>query len=148
MVHEALWREEVTTQQGWERGTKGKTSMANAQYTEIRWILKEIPNLTKRGGRSVLLTSTMLAMDKVDNTMGHQVAYLKRWSKRSCRHACPFHSLSRRTPCSVSQQSIFDIDKRHDLVCWILPTVRQSENQDDARSISILLPFVDHRMSK
>ena len=33
--------------------------------------------------RSVLLTATMIALDKVDNTMGHQVAYLKQWSKRS-----------------------------------------------------------------
>ena len=31
----------------------------------------------------VLLTSAILAMDKVDNTMGHQVAYLKNWPKRS-----------------------------------------------------------------
>ena len=33
--------------------------------------------------KSVLLTSLILAMDKVDSSIGHQVSYLKRWSKRS-----------------------------------------------------------------
>ena len=33
--------------------------------------------------KSILLTSLMLAMDKVDNTLGHQVSYLKKWSDRS-----------------------------------------------------------------
>lgn len=32
---------------------------------------------------SVLLTSLILALDKVDSTLGHQVAYLKNWSERS-----------------------------------------------------------------
>lgn len=33
--------------------------------------------------RSVLLTSLILAMDKVDSSLGHQVSYLKNWSARS-----------------------------------------------------------------
>jgi adenine-specific DNA-methyltransferase len=33
--------------------------------------------------KSVLLTSLMMAMDKVDNGLGHQVSYLKEWSSRS-----------------------------------------------------------------
>lgn len=33
--------------------------------------------------KSVYLTSLILAMDKVDSTIGHQVSYLKEWSKRS-----------------------------------------------------------------
>lgn len=33
--------------------------------------------------RSVLLTSLIYALDKVDNTLGHYVAYLTNWSKRS-----------------------------------------------------------------
>ena len=82
-------------------------------------ILNEIPSLTQdEVERSVLLTSTMLAMDKVDNTMGHQVAYLKHWSKRS--YTQMKLSVPQLIPngklCSVSQQSIFDIDKRYDLV--------------------------------
>ena len=33
--------------------------------------------------KSVLLTSLILAMDKVDSSLGHQVSYLKKWSARS-----------------------------------------------------------------
>ncbi len=33
--------------------------------------------------KSVLLTSLILAMDKVDSSLGHQVSYLKNWSERS-----------------------------------------------------------------
>ena len=33
--------------------------------------------------KSVLLTSLIIAMDKVDNGLGHQVSYLKDWSPRS-----------------------------------------------------------------
>lgn len=33
--------------------------------------------------KSVLLTSLIMAMDKVDNGLGHQVSYLKDWSPRS-----------------------------------------------------------------
>lgn len=33
--------------------------------------------------KSVLLTSLILAMDKVDSSLGHQVSYLKDWSPRS-----------------------------------------------------------------
>ncbi len=35
--------------------------------------------------RSVLLTSLMLAMDQVDNSVGHHAAYLRNWSVRSYR---------------------------------------------------------------
>ena len=33
--------------------------------------------------RSILLSSLMLALDKVDNTLGHYASYLKQWSPRS-----------------------------------------------------------------
>ena len=33
--------------------------------------------------RSVLLTSLILALDKVDNTLGHYASYLRKWSPRS-----------------------------------------------------------------
>lgn len=82
-------------------------------------ILEAIPKLTHDPiEKAVLLTSTILAMDKVDNTMGHQVAYLKQWSKRS------FETMTLTTPqliptgkqCFVSQKSAFDVDSYHDLV--------------------------------
>lgn len=82
-------------------------------------ILEEIPKLTQDPvEKAVLLTSTILAMDKVDNTMGHQVAYLKQWPKRS------YDPIELFTPqliptgkqCFTSQKSIFAVDKYHDLV--------------------------------
>jgi adenine-specific DNA-methyltransferase len=36
--------------------------------------------------RAVALTSLILALDKVDNTVGHYVSYLKKWSRRSFNH--------------------------------------------------------------
>lgn len=33
--------------------------------------------------KTVVLTSLLLGLDKVDNTVGHYVSYLKKWSKRS-----------------------------------------------------------------
>ena len=33
--------------------------------------------------KSVLLTSLMLALDKIDNTIGHQVSYLRQWATRA-----------------------------------------------------------------
>jgi len=35
--------------------------------------------------RAVLLTSLILAMDKVDNSVGHQVSYLRQWAPRHIR---------------------------------------------------------------
>jgi len=47
-------------------------------------IREEIDKITKDEiEKSVLLTSLILALDKVDNTIGHFSAYLKNWSKRS-----------------------------------------------------------------
>lgn len=42
--------------------------------------------------KSVLLTSLILALDSVDNSMGHFVSYLSKWSKRS------FHDLELKVP--------------------------------------------------
>lgn len=33
--------------------------------------------------KSVLLTSLMLALDKIDSTLGHQVSYLRQWARRA-----------------------------------------------------------------
>ena len=82
-------------------------------------ILEHIPRLTSDPiEQSVLLTSTMLAMDKVDNTMGHQVAYLKKWSKRSFDqiHLNVPLLIPDGKPCFTSQKSIFDVTEPYDLV--------------------------------
>jgi adenine-specific DNA-methyltransferase len=47
-------------------------------------IREEIDKISKdRIEKSVLLTSLILALDKVDNTVGHYASYLKEWSCRS-----------------------------------------------------------------
>ncbi|MDO4549768.1 MAG: DNA adenine methylase [Planctomycetia bacterium] len=61
--------------------------------------------------RAVALTSLILALDAVDNTLGHQAAYLYRWAPRS------YHPLTLRIPQTfvavkenfVSRANIFDV---------------------------------------
>ena len=82
-------------------------------------IRRRIPQLTSDPiEQSVLLTSLILALDKVDNTMGHQVAYLKKWASRS--HQTMTLKMPQLLldggPCQLSQRSVFDIEDRYDLV--------------------------------
>lgn len=51
--------------------------------TKLDAIREEIDRISEGTEKSVLLTSLILALDKVDNGLGHQVAYLKNWSPRS-----------------------------------------------------------------
>lgn len=68
--------------------------------------------------KSILLTSLIIALDKVDNTLGHQVAYLKKWSKRS------YNILDLKVPELIigdgiynsTSGDIFTIDKEYDLI--------------------------------
>lgn len=47
-------------------------------------IREEIDKIAKSGiEKSVLLTSLIIAMDKVDSSVGHQVSYLKKWAPRA-----------------------------------------------------------------
>jgi len=47
-------------------------------------IREEIDKITKdKIEKSVLLTSLIIAMDKVDSSVGHQVSYLKKWAPRA-----------------------------------------------------------------
>src|SRR3989338_9916050 len=47
-------------------------------------IREEIDKIAKNKiEKSVLLTSLIIAMDKVDSSVGHQVSYLKRWAPRA-----------------------------------------------------------------
>ncbi len=55
--------------------------------------------------KSVLLTSLILALDKVDNTLGHYAAYLNHWSPRS------FNNLKMEVP------HLFRSEKRHEVFC-------------------------------
>lgn len=50
-------------------------------------IRQEIENLNlERVDKAVALTSLILALDKVDNTLGHFASYLNEWSPRSYNH--------------------------------------------------------------
>jgi adenine-specific DNA-methyltransferase len=68
--------------------------------------------------KSVLLTSLILGMDKVDNGLGHQVSYLKDWSPRSSSN------LVLEVPDLITgngiynsySSDIFNIDKKYDLL--------------------------------
>lgn len=63
----------------------GKKRMWQLHNTKkLDAIREEIDNITKNKiERSVLLTSLILAMDKVDSSVGHQVSYLKNWASRA-----------------------------------------------------------------
>lgn len=69
-------------------------------------------------GRAITLTSLILALDRVDNSLGHQVSYLKEWSKRS------YGDLELKVPRlipsdklhNVLQQDAKTIEKEYDLV--------------------------------
>jgi adenine-specific DNA-methyltransferase len=100
-----------------EDGQKRPWQVHNTKKLDA--ILEEIPRLTKDPvEHSVLLTSAILAMDKVDNTMGHQVSYLKRWAKRSYDSMKLFvpQLIPTGKPCFLSQKSIFDVQPYYDLV--------------------------------
>ncbi|WP_145055686.1 DNA adenine methylase [Lignipirellula cremea] len=61
-------------------------------------IREEIDRLALSGTeRAVALTSLILAMDKVDSTLGHYVSYLRHWSRRS------YGRLELQVPALVSQ---------------------------------------------
>jgi len=68
--------------------------------------------------KSVLITSLILSLDKVDNGLGHQVSYLKDWSPRS------FNKIKLEIPELISgdgiynsySSNIFSVDKKYDLI--------------------------------
>ena len=65
-----------------EDGLKKPWQIHNTRKLDaIREAIDDIAN--NEIEKSVYLTSLILAMDKVDNTIGHQVSYLKEWSRRS-----------------------------------------------------------------
>ncbi|MBI2426664.1 MAG: DNA adenine methylase [Candidatus Kerfeldbacteria bacterium] len=63
----------------------GKKRMWQLHNTmKLDAIREEIDKISKNAiEKSVLLTSLILAMDKVDNSVGHHVSYLKQWAPRA-----------------------------------------------------------------
>ncbi|OGY62898.1 MAG: DNA methyltransferase [Candidatus Harrisonbacteria bacterium RIFCSPHIGHO2_01_FULL_44_13] len=63
-------------------GRKRIWQLHNTKKLDV--IREEIDKIAKdKIEKSVLLTSLIIAMDKVDSSVGHQVSYLKRWAPRA-----------------------------------------------------------------
>ncbi len=80
--------------------------------------------------KSVLLTSLILSMDRVSNDMGHQVSYLKKWTKKSYKNIkleVPNFKIDNLNH-QVYQKTIFDIKDNYDLV-YIDPPYGTSNKQ-------------------
>lgn len=86
--------------------------------------------------KCVLLTSLILALDSVDNTLGHYVAYLSKWSPRSyntMQLTLP-HRIRPTQPCRVSKSDIFEAVKDyHDLVYLDPPYGSNNEKMPPSR---------------
>lgn len=100
-------------------------------------ILDEIEKLKlEEITKSVVLSSLMLAMDEVDNTMGHFTSYLKNWSKRS------YHTIELKVPeliidnmnHNVIQGDVLDsIKSYHDLAYFDPPYSSNNEKMPASR---------------
>lgn len=86
--------------------------------------------------KCVILTSLILAMDAVDNTLGHFVAYLSGWSQRS------YHTMALKLPKrflittenTVEKGDVFNaIDKWHDLAYFDPPYGSNNEKMPPSR---------------
>ena len=80
--------------------------------------------------KSVLITSLILSMDKVSNDMGHQVSYLKTWTKKSYSNIIlevPNFKIDNLDH-KVYQKTIFDIKDKYDLV-YVDPPYGTSNKQ-------------------
>lgn len=86
--------------------------------------------------KCVLLTSLILALDKVDNTLGHYSAYLKEWSPRS--YDIMKLQLPKRFPIKTSNRvtrgDVFDVIKDyHDLAYFDPPYGSNNEKMPSSR---------------
>lgn len=86
--------------------------------------------------KCVLLTSLILAMDSVDNTLGHYAAYLSGWSPRS--HKDMFLKIPNRAPIltenKVLNEDVFQaVKKYHDLVYLDPPYGSNNEKMPPSR---------------
>jgi adenine-specific DNA-methyltransferase len=98
-------------------GTKKLWQLHNTRKLDA--IRSEIDNITSDEiERSVLIASLILAMDKVDSSVGHHVSYLKKWAPRS------YNTMKMIVPRfvvdeidhEVHQEDIFDLVKKSEKV--------------------------------
>jgi adenine-specific DNA-methyltransferase len=98
-----------------EDGLKKPWQIHNTRKLDA--IRDEIDNLgVNEIEKSVLLTSLILALDQVDNTIGHYAAYLNEWSPRS------YNNLTLKVP------NLFKSEKQHKVICDdIFETIKTNE---------------------
>ena len=107
-----------------ENGRKRIWQLHNTKKLDA--IREEIDKIAKNEiEKSVLLTSLIIAMDKVDSSVGHQVSYLKKWAPRA------YKTMKMEVPCliidnkrhQVYQKDIFDLaqDVKVDLAYYDPP---------------------------
>lgn len=96
-----------------EDGKKRMWQLHNTMKLDM--IRDEIDNLVQSNiERAVLVASLILAMDKVDNSVGHQVSYLKKWAPRAyntMKMEVPKFSLNNSSGHKVFQGDVFDAIK-------------------------------------
>ncbi len=117
-------------------GTKKPWQRHNTQKLDA--IRPEIDKLVSNPiDKAVLLASLMLALDEVDNTLGHFSAYLKDWSKRSYKtlqlKVPPFFELTQQH--TVLQEDIFTAITHHkaDLAYFDPPYGSNNEKMPSSR---------------
>ncbi len=108
-----------TENYGGSSDSDGKKPWQIHNTRKLDAILEELNRIEFKGAeKSVFLTSLILALDKVDNTLGHQVAFLRGWSKRSYDtfHMEPPQVFSGNRAYKVYQQDAKTIKDKFDLI--------------------------------
>lgn len=87
--------------------------------------------------KSVLLTSLILGLDKIDNTIGHFTSYLSKWSARSYNNLVlevPKYNIYT-TPHQVKQDDIFNVvnNQHYDLAYFDPPYGSNNEKMPSSR---------------
>ena len=95
-------------------GLDGKKKMFQYHNTQKADRILEIIEKENINERYVLLTSLILALDKVDSSIGHQASYLRQWSNRSYKLMVlevPRYNIY--TQChKIFKENIFDLIKK------------------------------------
>ena len=95
------------TNRGFSIHSDGKKKVWQIHNTKrLDAIRPEIDKIARNSiEQSILLTSLMLALDKVDNTLGHYASYLRDWSPRS------FHKMKLLMPLMETKSTRHKVDE-------------------------------------
>lgn len=102
-----------------KKGIKRPWQLHNTMKLDA--IREEIDQLTEDPiERSVLLTSLLLALDKVDSTLGHYSSYLKEWASRS------YKTMQLKTPSLIPNETEHEVYQKD--IFHLLPKNRSRFN--------------------